>query len=518
LLGLLRKCPVIDQLQLEALVEELQAADRLPTEPSQLASLLVKQGIITLFQAGRFLVGRTRGLHIGQYKILERLGQGGTGNVYLCEHPRVRRGVAVKVLPPHKAEQPSVLARFYREARAVAALHHPNLIRAEDVDQGGAEHFLVMEYVDGTHLGTIVKKFGPMDVARACNYVRQAALGLDHMHRAGLVHRDIKPANLLLNRQGMIKILDLGLARFFNDEEDVITRKHDSQAVLGTADYLSPEQARDSHDVDVRTDIYSLGATFYFLLTGRPPFPDGTLGQKLIYHQVKEPKLVRELRPEVPEGLAAVLAKMMAKEPAERYQTPAEVVDALKPWSQAPVGRPSSKEMPFLSAAARAVVYGQIPSAVKARIAAGTSDTEVLKASALETQTGATPQPAKVVAVLPPPGGGGPSPTEKANGNGLAVADETPSTIVGKVTKENRRPVLGDKKTPTPAASSAKSRAAGAKATAPKVPALPVPGTNPSGGIPRQWLLCAGLAGAVLSVLGFGCGLVWVVSRLISAP
>ncbi len=253
----------------------------------------MRDGLLTTFQAEQFLQGKWRRFTIGKYKVLERLGSGGMGSVYLCEHKLMRRRVAVKVLPSAKAEDTSSLERFYREARAVAALDHPNIVRAYDIDQDDKLHFLVMEHVDGCSLQEIIKKTGPMDVLRACHYIRQAALGLQHAHEtAGLVHRDIKPGNILVDRNGIVKILDMGLARFFHDEDDMLTKKFEEN-VLGTADYLAPEQALDSHSVDIRADIYSLGATFYFCLTGRTPFAEGTVAQKLIWHQTRQPKPLR---------------------------------------------------------------------------------------------------------------------------------------------------------------------------------------------------------------------------------
>jgi serine/threonine protein kinase len=285
--------------------------------------------------------------------VLEQLGAGGMGQVYLCSHLFMRRLVAIKVLPLAKVAQPSSLARFYREARAAAALDHPNIVRAYDSDQEGDLHFLVMEYVDGPSLQQVVHKHGPLAVSRATHYIRQAALGLQHLHETGLVHRDIKPSNILVDRQGTVKILDLGLSRFFHDQRDMLTRNLDDHSILGTADYLAPEQALDSHEVDIRADIYSLGATFYFLLTGRPLFQGKGLSQKLLSHQFKEPTPLRELRPEVPEELAAVIGRMMAKDPAARYPVPAAVVEALDPWTEQPVPPPPEEEMPRLCLAAR---------------------------------------------------------------------------------------------------------------------------------------------------------------------
>jgi serine/threonine protein kinase len=351
-LDLVQKSGVVDEKKLDTYVAKLRASQALPDDPGKLAGLLVRDGLLTQFQAEQVLLGKWRRFTIGKYKVLERLGSGGMGSVYLCEHKLMRRRVAVKVLPAAKADDTSSLERFYREARAVAALDHPNIVRAYDIDQDDKLHFLVMEYVDGVSLQDLIKKSGPLDVLRAAHYVRQSAFGLQHAHEtAGLIHRDIKPGNILVDRNGVVKVLDMGLARFFNDEEDILTKKYDEN-VLGTADYLAPEQALDSHNVDIRADIYSLGGTFYFCLTGRTPFNEGTVAQKLIWHQTRQPKPIRSLRPEVPEGLVAVLEKMMAKDPAQRYQTPAEVAEALAPWTETPIPPPPESEMPRLCPAA----------------------------------------------------------------------------------------------------------------------------------------------------------------------
>jgi serine/threonine protein kinase len=231
-------------------------------------------------------------------------------------------------------------------------LDHPNLVKAHDIDQEGGLHFLVMDYVDGSSLQAIVSKFGPFSVPRAIEYTRQAAIGLAHAHGSGLIHRDIKPANIMLERNGTIRVLDLGLARFFNDNTDMLTVKYDDKHVLGTADYVAPEQALNSHDVDIRADIYSLGCTLYYCLTGQPPFPEGKVAQKLIWHQVREPTPVEQIRPEVPAALALVLRKMMAKEPDDRFQIPGEVAEALADLIESPIGPPPEAEMPRLCPAA----------------------------------------------------------------------------------------------------------------------------------------------------------------------
>jgi serine/threonine protein kinase len=444
LLDLVRKSGVGDEKRLDTYMQQLRASGGVPPEPGKLAGLMVRDGLLTHFQAEQFLLGKWRRFTIGKYKVLERLGSGGMGSVYLCEHKFMRRRVAVKVLPAAKAEDPSSLERFYREARAAAALDHPNIVRAYDIDQDDNLHFLVMEYVDGASLQEIVKKTGPMEVLRAAHYARQAAIGLQHAHEAGLVHRDIKPGNLLVARDGTVKILDMGLARFFHDEEDMLTKKYD-ESVLGTADYLAPEQAIDSHGVDIRADIYSLGATVYFILTGQPPFSEGTVAQKLIWHQTRQPKPVTAYRQDIPADLLGVLNKMMAKEMKERYQTPAEVVEALAPFVQVPIPPPPEIEMPRLSPAAMGSNPSE-PSSVQPSspsTAPTTVRREAARGPASPRPMPHTPQPSNRVspgtgpALDPRRGASTPSPAFNANNvsmmpeaparPGTGVAEEAPA-------------------------------------------------------------------------------------------
>jgi serine/threonine protein kinase len=350
-LSILGQASLVEAKAIRDYVEGLRSAGTLPAEPKELARVMVRDGLLTLFQAQQVIQGKTRGYAIsGKYKLLEHLGEGGMGSVYLCEHISMRRRVAIKILPVAKAEDVSYLERFYREARAVAALDHPNIVRAHDIDRDGKLHFLVMEYVDGSSFQQIVKKAGPMDVVRACHYIAQTALGLQAAHEAGLVHRDVKPGNILVDRNGVVKILDMGLARFFNDD-DSLSKKYE-ETVLGTTDYLAPEQAVDSN-VDIRADVYSLGATFYFLLTGRTLFGEGMAAQKLIWHQTRQPKPIRSFRPEVPEELADLIElRMLAKDREERFQIPAEVAEALGAWTKTPISLPPAEEMPRLCPAA----------------------------------------------------------------------------------------------------------------------------------------------------------------------
>ena len=348
-----RNSGLIEEPRLDEALRTLTAAGTLPDKPADLAALWVREGLLTNLQASQLLQGKHRGYLInGKYKLLELLGAGGMGKVFLCEHVLLRRLVALKVLPIDQGEQDSSVERFYREARAVASLDHPNIVRAYDVDRDHKIHFLVMEYVDGRSLHELVSMKGPLGIRQAAHYISQAAHGLQHAHEAGWVHRDVKPGNILVDRQGVVKVLDLGLARLFHDACDTTTKKYDPECVLGTADYLAPEQAMNSHDVDIRADIYSLGATLYFCLAGQPPFVGGSPALKLLWHQTQMPKPIKELRPEVPEALARVLAKMMAKDPAKRYQIPIEVADTLAPWTQTPIPPP---DLPLPCAAVQAL-------------------------------------------------------------------------------------------------------------------------------------------------------------------
>ena len=251
------------------------------------------------------------------------------GAVFLCEHRHMRRRVAVEDSRAAPSD-PTHVQRYQREAQAIAMLDHPNIVRAFDLDREGNLHFLVMEYVDGASLQYLIDSRGPLAINRAVNYIAQAAFGLQHASDAGLVHRDVKPSNLMLDWSGTIKLLDLGLARFAR-RADNVAAVSDSKIVLGTADYLVPEQARSS-SVDIRADIYALGAVAYFLLTGKPPFDGGSVAQKLIRHQTEVPKPADAVRPEIPAGVAGVVARMLAKSPAERPHSPARVIADLSSW------------------------------------------------------------------------------------------------------------------------------------------------------------------------------------------
>jgi serine/threonine protein kinase len=264
--------------------------------------------------------------HLGQYQLLEKLGEGGMGAVYRALHMRLKRPVALKVLPAQLLHDERAVARFRREMEAVGKLDHPNIVRASDAGEDAGWHFLVMELVEGVDLAQLSALLGPFPVADACEVARQAASALQYAHEHGLVHRDIKPSNLLMTPAGDVKLLDLGLARLYGEQavSEVLTA---TGAVMGTPDYMAPEQSFEPKAVDIRADLYGLGCTLYKLLTGRPPFdgPEyGTLAQKLLAHAQAPVPPIRVRRPEVPEALSAVLDRLLAKRPADRFGTPME--------------------------------------------------------------------------------------------------------------------------------------------------------------------------------------------------
>ncbi len=330
---LVRRSGLVDSGRLDAILGDLRSRhqDHLPNDPHLVADALVHAGLLTGWQCEKLLEGRHKGFFLGKYKLLDHLGTGGMSSVYLAEHVLMQRRVAIKTLPPNRVDDSSYLARFHREAQAAAALSHENIVRVYDVDNDGRIHYIVMEYVDGSNLQEIVHEKGPLPYATAANYICQAAEGLAHAHAAGVIHRDVKPANLLVDARGTVRVLDLGLARFSSDDHASLTVAY-NEDVLGTADYLAPEQAINSHNVDPRADIYSLGGTLYFLLAGHPPFPEGTLAQRILAHQQQEPVSLLKDRPDAPAELVAICTKMMAKSPHRRYPTAAEVRDVLLQW------------------------------------------------------------------------------------------------------------------------------------------------------------------------------------------
>lgn len=320
-----------DQLKKSLALLATQHGGSLPGDADVVARFLIDAGLITTWHADKIFDKKYKGFFLGKYKLLRHIGSGGMSMVYLAEHTLMHRQRAIKVLPKTRVNDSSYLARFHLEAQATASLDHPNIVRCYDVDNDGDTHYIVMEFIAGKDIQTVVKEEGPLPLELACNYMAQAAEGLANAHASNLIHRDVKPANLLVDPTGVVKILDLGLALFSDDEQASLTVAH-NENVLGTADYLSPEQALNSHKVDLRADIYSLGCTLYYVLTGHPPFPDGTLAQRIFKHQSQMPEDIRKVRPEVPRDLADICTKMIQKKPDKRYSSMRDVADALENW------------------------------------------------------------------------------------------------------------------------------------------------------------------------------------------
>jgi serine/threonine-protein kinase len=270
-------------------------------------------------------------MRLGRYEILAPLGGGGMGEVFKARHQLMDRVVALKLIKPELLGSPDIVRRFQREIRAAAQLAHPNIIMAYDAEEVGDKFFLVMEYCAGVNLGQLIRQSGPLAVGQACETIRQAALGLQHASERGILHPDIKPENLLITEAG-VKILDLGLARLRTADAaaESLTLKG---AILGTPDFMAPEQADNPSFADARSDLYSLGCTFYFALSGQVPFHGGTLMEKLVRHRLEEPVPLGRLRSELPPEIIAIVQKLMAKQPADRFQTPAELAAAVKPFA-----------------------------------------------------------------------------------------------------------------------------------------------------------------------------------------
>jgi serine/threonine-protein kinase len=319
---------------------------------------LVERGLLTKFQAELLLAGRTSGFFLGQYRILEQIGQGGMGRVFKAVHRTMKRVVALKLLAPHLTGTEKAQRLFQREAQAAARLIHPNIVTAYDANHIGNRHYLVMEYVNGPNLEQLVRDCGPLSIGLACELIRQVAHGLQYALEMGMVHRDIKPANILADGLEQVlvpKITDFGLARLSDDEQasepgTVPTRPN---VAMGTPDFLSPEQARGLQDVDIRSDLYSLGCTLYFLLAGEVPFPGGNPLNKLLRHSTEEPAPIEGLRADLPLEIVQIVRKLMAKDVQERFQTPLEVAQVLTQFARAELPRRRAlKEEPLDSESA----------------------------------------------------------------------------------------------------------------------------------------------------------------------
>jgi serine/threonine-protein kinase len=357
LLKVLEDKKFLNAAQLDTLMRELAET---PADLPALTRNLIQREWLTGYQVNHILNGKADELILGSYILLERIGEGGLGQIFKARHQRLGRLVALKVIRQDHLDNDLAVRRFRREIKAVAQLAHPNIVLAFDTDEVNGTHFYVMEYVEGTNLADMVQKSGPLPIGEACEYLRQTAMGLQHAFEKGLIHRNIKPENLLVTgvrslgmglRGGeqtstglsrpaavatpLVKILDMGLARIAKPMEVRTTSLGSitlEGKVVGTPDYLAPEQARNSPVIDIRADLYSLGCTAYFILTGQKVFPGGTVLERMFKHQLEEPIRVEKLRPEVPPALSAIVHRLLAKRPEDRFQSPIELAQALEPF------------------------------------------------------------------------------------------------------------------------------------------------------------------------------------------
>jgi serine/threonine protein kinase len=335
-----------------------------PEDLGQFTKWLAANRYVTDYQATLLSRGHSEGFFLQQYKILDRIGRGRMAGVYKAIH-HLGQVVAIKVLPPSRAKDPVILARFQREARLAVRLQHPNVVRGYQMGEAGGHNYLVMEYLEGETLEEILQRRTKLPPAEAVRLVHQAFLGLQHIHEQGLVHRDLKPSNMMLvpavtpgqsdtTANATLKILDIGLGRVLFDENAPV-RSEDPQltaagVVLGTPDYMAPEQARDARSADIRADIYSLGCVLFHALTGQPPFPDSNFISQMIRHGAEKPRALKTFDPTLPKGLQPILDTLLAKDPAQRYATPIRAAEALQAFLAGTDKMPPSPEDPRLHA------------------------------------------------------------------------------------------------------------------------------------------------------------------------
>jgi serine/threonine-protein kinase len=334
-----------------------QVSVRFPESSGEsLARALMAEGLLTAYQADQLLLGLSKGFFLGPYRILEFLGQGGMAYIFKAVHTTMERVVALKVFRRdlYDSDQARALAQW--ESRVLAQLNHPNIVTIYDANQAKGVHFLALEYVAGPSLYDLARHQGPLPIGLVCELIRQAALALQHAHERGVVHRDIKPSNLLIGAQSpnpvngptplpeadaalVLKLFDFGLARPGNVKryaaEEATALALAAGGVCGTPDFISPEQGTDFRAVDIRSDLYSLGCTFYFALTGKFPYAGRTALEKLVQHMVAQPKPLEERRGDIPSAVAYLVRRLMSKNPAERFENPGELVASLSPWCKA---------------------------------------------------------------------------------------------------------------------------------------------------------------------------------------
>lgn len=345
LCGFLIRSRLMSPEEMKNMYQRWQAESRnIGTGLSQFTRWLVANNYVTEYQANLLAKGHAEPevYFLNQYKVLERLGRGRMAGVYKAVHT-LGQVVAIKVLPPSRAKNPAMLARFQREAQLALKLKHPNCVRSFQVGEANGLHYLVMEYLDGETLEDVLERRKRLPPQEAVRLVHQALVGLQHIADHGIVHRDLKPSNLMLTplpakgepdntMRATVKILDIGLARaLFEESQPAQDGEITAEGViLGTPDYLAPEQARDPRNIDIRADIYSLGCVLYHALTGQPPFPDANLLNQMVRHATETPRPLKDFNPSIPDGLQQILSYMMAKKPEERYPTPERAAQALQ--------------------------------------------------------------------------------------------------------------------------------------------------------------------------------------------
>jgi serine/threonine-protein kinase len=332
--------------QLQEIIEDLR--QQFP-EPRALARQLLERDWLTPYQVNQVFRGRAGDLVVGPYLLLERLSHSGRGQTFKARHLRFNRVVALQVLRKESLADPDAIQEFHEEVQAASVLEHPNLVVAYDADSVGEVHFVSMEYVEGVNLDKLVKECGSLPEERASDYVRQAALGLEHIYQRGMIHGDLRPSNLIVRRResdvmslrsgssslpppgSLLKIVGLTHLQQFSSRKASAQRLAAESEIAAAVDYMAPERSANAQDVDIRADLYSLGCVAYYLLTAREPFPGGTPAEKVQRHRSLKPVAIQRLRPGISEAVIAVVDKLLAKRPENRYQTPAEVVAALAP-------------------------------------------------------------------------------------------------------------------------------------------------------------------------------------------
>ncbi len=387
---------LLSPAELRALWAEIPA-DKKPPDGERFAAILRERGLLNDFQASELLSGRDTPLVLNQYVLVSKIGAGGMGQVFKAQHRKMKRLVAIKLLPSSMTKDEAAIKRFQREVEAAAKLTHPNIVAALDADECRGMHYLVMEYVEGQDLSAVVKKQGPLSVSQSIDFILQAARGLAYAHAEGVVHRDIKPANLLVDKKGVVKILDMGLARIEGMGDAADHQLTNTGQVMGTVDYMAPEQATDTRMADARSDVYSLGCSLYRLLTGGNVYDGDTLIKKIMSHMHDAIPSLRAKRPDAPAELDRIFAKMMAKKPEDRYQQTSQLVAELEAL-RSPGGAPSQPSVVEQDSELQRFLSGvkdsktNAPTATKAAVAPA-SATNVDEATAAFSSADATTDP-----------------------------------------------------------------------------------------------------------------------------